>query len=183
MIAPRMTSDRLSYRFQDTRVVQPSRLTDLHQRAQIFRAAHARDTAASASEPGLVVARQPVAPGGASALVQRQPLAGQAECDAMYEICVAGCRDMPTKQQRRLCYERCMEEYARCLKNANRDTVPDWLLFLIIVAAIVLIVADGPFPIGDAAAAALLLSFGLFDEETANEAMARKDDPSASRAA
>lgn len=177
---PQLAGSGLRYRFEDARIAQPKSLSE-HPAARVFRAHTAEDASArDGARP--VVVKQHATPAGGATLIQRQTLTTQAECDAAYDLCVAGCRGLRTKLQRRLCYERCMEEYARCLKHANRDT-PDWLLFLVIVAAIVLVAADGPFPIGDAAAAALLLSFGLFDSSTADEAAAREGEAGTSRPA
>ena len=138
------------------------------------RAARVAQMQAAPLTPG-IGGQAPVARSSPSAPIQRQSLVGEAACTAAYDLCVAGCRSLRTKRQRQLCYEQCMEEYARCLKDANRDTVPGWLLFLLIVAAIVLAAADGPFPLGDAAAAALLASFGIFSSSTETEAKERGD--------
>jgi hypothetical protein len=61
-----------------------------------------------------------------------------------------------SRQGRALCWSGCMAEYATCLASAEET-----LIFAAIVAAIVLAAADGPFPIGDAAAVAILLSLGI----------------------
>lgn len=87
-----------------------------------------------------------------------------ADCNHWKDICDEGCRTLPNrtkkdKYYRMLCWSRCMAEYATCLASAQET-----LTFAAIVAAIVLAAADGPFPIGDAAAAALLISVGIFPE-------------------
>jgi hypothetical protein len=87
-----------------------------------------------------------------------------ADCETWFEQCNEGCRRLPNrtksdKARRALCWSRCMAEYAACLATA-RET----LTFAAIVAAIVLAAADGPLPIGDAAAAALLISLGILPE-------------------
>lgn len=80
------------------------------------------------------------------------------DCDEAYDTCCDGCRRLPpnAKRRRALCWAACMAAYATCLA-----TTQEALTFAAIVAAIVLAAADGPFPIGDAAAAALLLSLGI----------------------
>jgi hypothetical protein len=87
-----------------------------------------------------------------------------AECEAWYETCNDGCRRLPNrtktdKARRALCWSGCMAEYATCLASST-----EVLTFAAIVAAIVLAAADGPFPIGDAAAAALLISLGILPD-------------------
>jgi hypothetical protein len=81
-----------------------------------------------------------------------------ADCEERYERCCDRCRALPpnAKRRRALCWAQCMTEYAACLATAVET-----LTFAAIVAAIVLAAADGPFPIGDAAAAALLLALGI----------------------
>lgn len=82
----------------------------------------------------------------------------KADCDEEYEVCCDGCRRLPpnAKRRRALCWAACMAAYAACLASSEEA-----LTFAAIVAAIVLVAADGPFPIGDAAAAALLISLGI----------------------
>lgn len=79
----------------------------------------------------------------------------KAECDERYERCGDTCRSLPpgAKKKRALCWAGCMSAYAACLATADET-----LATAAIVAAIVLVAADGPLPIGDAAAAALLLA-------------------------
>jgi hypothetical protein len=82
----------------------------------------------------------------------------KAECDEAYDECSETCRRLPAGARRRraLCWAACMAAYATCLATSTEA-----LTFAAIVAAIVLVAADGPFPIGDAAAAALLISLGI----------------------
>lgn len=91
-------------------------------------------------------------------------LHSKADCDTWYETCNEGCRRLPNrtkadKLRRALCWSGCTAEYATCL--ASTDGV---LTFAAIVTAIVLASADGPFPVGDAAAAALLMSLGIMPD-------------------
>lgn len=84
-----------------------------------------------------------------------------ADCDEWKEDCDEGCRRLPNrtrwdKAKRQLCWAACINAYATCLATSNEA-----LTFAAIVAAIVLACADGPFPIGDAAAAAILISVGI----------------------
>jgi hypothetical protein len=88
-----------------------------------------------------------------------------ADCDRWYEECGDGCRSLPNrtrrdKARRALCWSACMSKYAACL--ASTDEAKEGVLTgLAIAGAIVLASADGPFPIGDAAAAALLGLVGI----------------------
>lgn len=102
--------------------------------------------------------------GGAPTRVSKQAgpeqihLHTKEDCDEAYEECSEGCRRLPrnAKRRRALCWAACMAAYATCLASSE-----EVLTFAALVAAIVLIAADGPFPIGDAAAAALLISLGI----------------------
>lgn len=82
----------------------------------------------------------------------------RADCDAAYERCGDTCRALPPNARRRraLCWAGCMATYATCLASAEET-----LTAAAIVAAIVLAAADGPLPIGDAAAVALLAAVGV----------------------
>lgn len=104
------------------------------------------------------VAQQDPQAGAGTAEVARHT---KADCDAQYEECCESCRRLPNstrrdKARRALCWSSCMAAYAACLASSNEA-----LTFIALVAAIVLAAADGPFPIGDAAAAALLISLGI----------------------
>ncbi len=79
----------------------------------------------------------------------------KADCDEQYDQCSDRCRQLPPNDKRRraLCWASCMAAYAACLATADET-----LTTAAIIAAIVLAASDGPLPIGDAAAVALLLA-------------------------
>lgn len=88
-----------------------------------------------------------------------------ADCDRWYEECGDGCRSLPNrtkkdKARRALCWAKCATEYGACLASAE-ETLKGVLTGLAIGGAIALATADGPFPIGDAAAVGLLGLVGI----------------------
>jgi hypothetical protein len=99
-----------------------------------------------------------------SAGKQQLALHSLEDCEEQKDACDNACRRLPNvttleKAKRALCWAACMEQYARCIA-----TSAETLTFAALVAAIVLAAADGPLPIGDAAAAAILISIGIFPE-------------------
>lgn len=88
-----------------------------------------------------------------------------ADCDRWYEECGDRCRSLPNrtrrdKARRALCWAQCATEYGACLASAE-ETIKGVLTGAAIVGAVVLAAADGPLPIGDAAAAGLLGLVGI----------------------
>jgi len=88
-----------------------------------------------------------------------------ADCDRWYEECGDRCRSLPNrtkrdKARRALCWAQCATEYGACLASAE-ETVRGVLTGLAIAGAVALAAADGPFPIGDAAAVGLLGLVGI----------------------
>lgn len=89
----------------------------------------------------------------------------KAYCDQKYEDCCDICRSLPNrtkaqKARRALCWAQCMSEYAACLASSD-EALMGALTGAAIAAAIVLASADGPFPVGDAAAVGLLSLVGI----------------------
>lgn len=87
------------------------------------------------------------------------------DCDRWYDQCGDVCRAMPNRTRtdrwnRRVCWAQCATEYAACLASSE-EAIKGALTGVAIVAAIVLATADGPLPLGDAAAAWLLGLVGL----------------------
>jgi hypothetical protein len=88
-----------------------------------------------------------------------------ADCDRWYDQCCDVCRSLPNrtksdKARRALCWARCATEYGACLASTD-EAIAGTLTGLAIVAAVVLAAADGPLPIGDAAAVGLLGLVGI----------------------
>jgi hypothetical protein len=97
----------------------------------------------------------------------------QRSCYSEYEYCVSTCKKKipdSNKKARALCYAQCADELGRCVKEQVPQNLPEvesppwWVYGLGLLAAGALVVADGPFPFGDAAAASLLISLGIISE-------------------
>lgn len=97
----------------------------------------------------------------------------QRSCYSEYQYCVSSCKKRipdSNKKARALCYAQCSEELGRCVKEQVPQNLPEvesppwWVYGLGILAAGALVVVDGPLPIGDAAAASLLISLGIISE-------------------
>jgi hypothetical protein len=83
-----------------------------------------------------------------------------ADCDEWKEDCDDRCRNLPNKTKgdkfrRAMCWAACIGEYATCLASSREA-----ITFEAMVAAIALACIDGPLPVGDAAAAAILVRVG-----------------------
>jgi|GEM_PF-6640555 len=77
-----------------------------------------------------------------------------------YNVLIPACRKLTNKAQRALCYAAAATAYGACLASAE-EVMAGIVMTAAIVAAAVLILADGPLPFGDAAAVAILASVGI----------------------
>lgn len=80
--------------------------------------------------------------------------------DQYYKVCIPACKKLKSKASRAICYAACASQYGACLASSE-EVMAGAILTLAIIAAAVLILADGPLPIGDAVAAMILASVGI----------------------
>jgi hypothetical protein len=115
---------------------------------------------------GLVLQRSPIQEQEPET-IQRQVSYSLAECEEMFEECNEKCRQIPKTREgnrrRSMCWHLCTKAMGDCRARAqDRDQEAlrrDMLLVLVIAGLLALV--DGPLPIGDAAAVALLARYGL----------------------
>lgn len=77
-----------------------------------------------------------------------------------YNVLIPACRRLTSKTKRALCYAAAATAYGTCLASAE-EVMAGFVVTAAIIAAAVLILADGPLPFGDAAAVAILASVGI----------------------